>query len=163
MLDELTSHEDCINDKEANISFHRFMHNNKDDIDSKNYKKIKNLKIYAANNNGVESPHKIDDTIYISNAYMEEGRGMENMVKKYDNTAVFTSDSYLYEDADIQEIKDWKEYFVKLGVNSDNKDIIFNSVLPNLAEIKDKDIVSLLAGYYDYFHADGEWDDTLKN
>ena len=162
LLDELTSHEDCINDKEANISFHRFMHNNKDDIDSKNYKKIKNLKIYAANNNGVESPHKIDDTIYISNAYMEEGRGMENMVKKYDKTAVFTSDSYLYEDADIQEIKDWKEYFVKLGVNSDNKDIIFNSVLPNLAEIKDKDIVSLLAGYYDYFHADGEWDDTLK-
>ena len=42
---------------------------------------------------------------------MEEGRGMENMVKKYDKTAVFTSDAYLYEDADIQEIKDWKEYF----------------------------------------------------
>ena len=162
LLDDIKSLASSIEERNENISFHRFMLQNKDLITVPDYKKLNQLELIVVDDQGQESLKTISDALYISNVYMEPGKGMETMVKKYNKTAVFVSDAYLSEEADELETSAWKDYFVKLGVSSDNKDIIFNSVLPNLSEIKDKDIVSLLAQYYDYFHADGEWDNAIR-
>ena len=161
LLDDLKSLSNSIAERNENISFHRFMLQNKDEITSSDYKKLNQLELIAIDNQDRESLQNVNDALYISNVYMESGKGIEAMVKKYDETAVFISNAYLSEEADELEASAWREYFIKLGVNSDNKDIIFNSVLPNLSEIEDKDLVSLLANYYDYFHADGKWDNVL--
>lgn len=162
LLADIKSLASSIDERSGNISFHRFMLQNKEDITGSDYKDLKKLELLVVDNQDNESLQNINDALYISNVYMEPGKGMETMVKKYDKTAVFVSNVYLSEEADELESSAWRDYFIKLGVNSDNKDIIFNSVLPNLSEIKDKDIVSLLANYYDYFHADGEWDNALR-
>lgn len=162
LLKDINSIIESTEEKEQNISFHRFMVEHKDELTRTDYKQINKLEFYAVDSTEKECTHIIDEKLYISNAYMESGRGMESMVKKYDDTAFFTSDSYLKDKTNEEEIQLWKSYFIELGVNSDIKDIIFKSVLPNLADIKDKDIVSLLAGYYDYFHAEDEWEDCLQ-
>lgn len=163
LLNDTDALNESIEDKEQNISFHRFFVENKDELNKSDYKKIGELTIYAVNKDNEESIHDINEALYIADVYLEDGKGMESMVKKYDETAFFVSDAYLSDDADDQEEEAWKEYFIALGINSDNKDIIFNSVLPNLADIKEKNIVTLLAQYYDFFHEDGVWENALEN
>ena len=162
LLSDINSLKEIIAEKDENISFHRFMFAGRKKITNEEYKKLGELVLWAVDVEGNERSSEIDETLYISNDYMESGKGIETLVSKYDESALFTSAEYLGNDADDEATSAWKEYFVQMGVKSDNKDIIFNSVLPNLSEIYEKNIVSLLAGYYDYFHADDEWETNLN-
>ena len=162
LLSDINSLKEIIAEKDENISFHRFMFAGRKKITNEEYKKLGELVLWAVDVEGNERSSDIDEALYISNDYMESGKGIETLVSKYDESALFTSAEYLDNDADNDATSAWKEYFVQMGVKSDNKDIIFNSVLPNLADIYEKNIVSLLVGYYDYFHADDEWETNLN-
>jgi hypothetical protein len=161
LLDDIESINDCIENKEQNVAFHRFMLEHYDDLTKSDFKELSKVDIYAVDNDGEETPYEIDGSLYISDCYMDAGKGIEAMVKKYDSEAYFISSAYLDTEAENPQEEPWHDYFINLGISSDIKDIIFNSVLPNLSEIRDRNIVSLLANYYDYFHAEGEWEQRL--
>ena len=151
---------DSTSEKEQNVEFHRFMFSNKDDLTKTDYKTLKSIGIFAIDKDGDEDNHSLEDALYLADRYMEAGKGVETMVKKYDETACFISDAYLSEDSDEEDVEAWREYFVNLGARYNIHDIVFTSIVPNLADIKNKDIVSLLADYYDDFHAEGVWDEV---
>ena len=79
--------------------------------------------------------------LYISDIYQKDG--IESLVKKYDESASFVSKEYLEEDSDTSKLE-WYRLFKKLGLKSDNKDILFNSVIPNLSEIEDDAVLSMM-------------------
>ena len=79
--------------------------------------------------------------LYISDIYQKDG--IESIVKKYDESASFVSKEYLEEESDSCKLE-WYRLFKKLGLKSDNKDILFNSVIPNLSEIEDDAVLSMM-------------------
>ena len=149
--------KDCTSDKEQNIAFHRFVFSNKDDLTKSDFKALKSIGIFAIDNEGKEALHSLDDALYLADRYMEAGKGVETMVKNY-GKACFVSDAYLSDNSEKSDIEAWRDYFVSLGARYNIHDIVFTSILPNLADTKNKDIVSLLADYYDDFHAENVWD-----
>ena len=162
LLSDIDSLADSTSEKEQNVEFHRFMFSNKDNLTKTDYKTLKSIGIFAIDNDGEEENHSLEDALYLADKYMEAGKGVEAMVKKYDETACFISNAYLSEDTDEEDVEAWRDYFVSLGARYNIHDIVFTSIVPNLADIKNKDIVSLLADYYDDFHAEGVWDE-VKN
>ena len=160
LLSGIDSLVDSTSEKESNIEFHRFMFANKDDLTKTDYKALKSIGIFAIDNDGDEENHSLEDALYLADKYMEAGKGVETMVKKYDETACFISDAYLTEEADEEDIAAWRDYFVSLGARYNIHDIVFTSIVPNLADIKNKDIVSLLADYYDDFDSEDVWDEV---
>ena len=163
LLSDINLLNHYTSEKEQNIAFHRFMFSNKDDLTKTDFKTLKSIGIFAIDNDEYEELHYLDDALYLADKYMEAGKGVETMVKKYDETACFISDAYLTDDSKEEEIEAWRDYFVNLGARYNIHDIVFTSIVPNLADIKNKDIVSLLADYYDDFHADGVWEEVKDN
>ena len=161
LLSDVEALKEATSEKESNIEFHRFMFSNKDDLTKSDYKTLKSIGILAVDKNNEEEIHSLEDALYLADKYMEAGKGVETMVKKYDETACFISDAYLSdENTDEEDIAAWRDYFVSQGARYNIHDIIFTSIVPNLAEINNKDIVSLLASYYDDFHAEGVWEEV---
>ena len=158
LLSDIDSLVEYTSDKEPNIEFHRFMFSNKDYLTKTDYNTLKSIGIFAIDNDGEEENHSLGDALYIADKYMEAGKGVEAMVKRYDDTALFISEAYLSENIDEEDVEAWRDYFVNLGARYNIHDIVFTSIVPNLAFIKNRDIVSLLADYYDDFHAEGVWD-----
>jgi len=158
LLSDIDALSECTSEKEQNIAFHRFMFSNKDDLTKTDFKSLKSIGIFAIDKDENEELHSLDDALYLADKYMEAGKGVETMVKKYDETACFISDAYLSDDSEEEDVESWRDYFVCLGARYNIHDIVFTSIVPNLADIKNKDIVSLLADYYDDFHAEDVWD-----
>lgn len=71
--------------------------------------------------------------LYISDTY-QQGQ-IELLVTKYVKVAKFVSSSYI-ETANENEKVEWMKLFRKLGLKSDNKDILFSDILPKLATIE---------------------------
>mgnify|MGYP002624762702 CR=1 FL=1 len=163
LLSDVDSLADSTSEKEQNVEFHRFMFSNMDDLTKSDYKALKSIGIFAIDKDGEEDNHSLDDALYLADRYMEAGRGVETMVKKYDETACFISDAYISEDAEEEDVEAWRDYFVNLGARYNIRDIVFTSIVPNLSDIMNKDIVSLLADYYDDFHAEGVWDEVKSD
>lgn len=160
LLSNIDSLEECTSEKEQNIAFHRFMYSNKDDLTKTDFNTLKSIGIFAIDKDEDEELHSLNDALYLADKYMEAGKGVETMVKKYDETACFISDAYLSDESEETDIEAWRDYFVSLGARYNIHDIVFTSIVPNLADIKNKDIVSLLADYYDDFHAEDVWDEV---
>lgn len=81
------------------------------------------------------------ESLYISDVYQKDG--IEDLVKKYDKTVFFVSKSYLLEKGDTKD-EDWLKLFKKLGLKSDNKDILLNSILPNLDTLPQDSVVAMM-------------------
>ena len=81
------------------------------------------------------------NSLYISDVYQKNG--IESLVKKYDEAATFISDSYLEEDTDVNK-SEWLKLFKKLGLKFDNKDILLNSILPNLSTFEEDSVVTMM-------------------
>ena len=97
------------------------------------------IKLAADGDDGVYLDAK---ELYISDAYQKDG--IEALVRKYDKTAKFVSKDYLEEDSDSNK-QEWNKLFKKLGLRFDNKDILFNSVVPHLFEIEDEALDAVIA------------------
>lgn len=79
--------------------------------------------------------------LYIPDLYQKDG--IETLVKKYDEKALFVSKQYLENDSENYK-QEWLKLFKRLGLRYDNKDILFNSVLPHLSELEKDSVVSLM-------------------
>ena len=123
-----------IGDSENNVDFWRWIKAN-----SKSINDIENLKsLYFIDTDGV---CQYGNSLYISDVYQKNG--IESLVKKYDDAATFISDSYLEEDTDVNK-SEWLKLFKKLGLKFDNKDILLNSILPNLSTFEEDSVVTMM-------------------
>lgn len=81
-------------------------------------------------------------SLYISDTYQQEQ--IETLVTKYVKEAQFVSSSYI-ETANENEKAEWTKLFRKLGLKSDNKDILFSDILPKLSTIETESLDSVVA------------------
>ena len=81
-------------------------------------------------------------SLYISDTYQQEQ--IETLVTKYVKEALFVSSSYI-ETANENEKTEWTKLFRKLGLKSDNKDILFSDILPKLSTIETESLDSVVA------------------
>lgn len=81
-------------------------------------------------------------SLYISDTYQQEQ--IETLVTKYVKEAQFVSSSYI-ETANENEKAEWMKLFRKLGLKSDNKDILFSDILPKLSTIETESLDSVVA------------------
>ena len=80
--------------------------------------------------------------LYNSDTYQQEQ--IEALVTKYVKEAQFVSSSYI-ETANENEKAEWTKLFRKLGLKSDNKDILFSDILPKLSTIETESLDSIVA------------------
>lgn len=125
-----------IADISQNIDFWRYVKTNIKLIDSLDA--FINVKFIAE---GDLNADRIGSFLYISDAYQNDG--IESLVKKYDENALFVSKAYLEDDTESNK-QSWVKLFKKLNFKFDNKDILFKSVIPNLKDIQDDAVVSMM-------------------
>jgi len=122
--------------KENNIDFWQYIRKNLKAFESLDI--FKKIKLVAE---GEDNTQLYSHELYISDIY--QVGGIETLVKKYDETANFISVEYLEEDNEPNR-QEWLRFFKKLGLRFDNKDILFNSVLPKLAEIEEDSVIAMM-------------------
>ena len=81
------------------------------------------------------------DAVYFSDEYMN-GAGIEYLVQKYDEQALFISPDYIEEGDNVE---DWKKFWTLIGIKFEIVDILVETVIPNLANIDDEHLPRLLA------------------
>lgn len=145
---------------EKNIAFWRWI--------KKNYSKEEDIKafnifpIIAIDNEGSETYVEIlDNSVYISDEYMTTGKGLKYMVSKYYNNVLFIANLYLEEETeDIKTL--WKDFFEKLGVKTTIKELVFDKIIPNLADIEEQSLPQLLSDPKYIVEIEDNWD-NLKS
>lgn len=145
-----TSFTTLMNVNEYNIDFWRWIKSHLKEIES--FDELQHIQLI---DNKLQTDH-VGEELYISDKY--QANGIEALVKKYDEAALFVSDKYLEEDTE-QRKNEWLKLFKKLNLKSDNKDILFNSILPNLASFEDDAVVAMLTKHIKDLTS--SWDSVL--
>jgi hypothetical protein len=138
IVDSLVTNKDFSYNLENcsyNVGFWRWIKSNPKAID--NYDGLKTIRMVDADG----ATDCVCPELYISDTYQKDG--IESLVKRYDEGASFVSADYLDDDTETNK-NAWFKLFKKLGLKSDNKDILFNSILPNLADFEDDAVVAML-------------------
>lgn len=105
------------------------------------------LESESANIEPAQDTFKIlTNTIYASNHYLA-GEDIESFVKLNDKNALFVSDKYLTNKETPESIAKWKDFWKKVGIKNDYLSIIINTIIPNIATIKNKNLPNLFAQY----------------
>lgn len=125
-----------IADLNQNIDFWRYVKNNTKALEP--FDAFMYVKFTAE---GDLNADRLGYSLYISDAYQNDG--IETLVRKYDDNALFVSKAYLEDDTDNNK-QAWVRLFKKLQFKFDNKDILFKSVIPNLKDIQDDAVVSMM-------------------
>lgn len=81
------------------------------------------------------------DAVYFSDEYMN-GAGIEYLVLKYDEEALFISPNYI-EAGD--NVEDWNKFWTLVGIKFEIVDILVKTVIPNLTNINDEHLPRFLA------------------
>lgn len=124
-----------VNEVANSIDFWRWVKANQKQITSVD--KFKTISLLDKNNALTNSA-----SLYISDIYQQEQ--IEALVTKYVKTARFVSSSYI-ETVNENEKAEWMKLFKRLGLKSDNKDILFSDILPNLASLETDSLDSVIA------------------
>lgn len=125
---------DTLQDVKLNLEFWRWL---KDNVSEKSLEDLPLLPILLKNGT-------IDDssmTVYFSDEYLDR-TGIEASVKHFDKDASFLSPKYIQEGDDVKE---WKEFWIKMGIKHKIVDILTGSIIPNLSEIEDDGLPRLIA------------------
>ena len=122
-------------DTNNNVDFWRWVKANQKQITSVD--KFKTIPLLDKNDEPINSV-----LLYISDTYQQEQ--IESLVTKYVKEAKFVSSSYI-ETTNENEKVEWMKLFKKLGLKSDNKDILFSDILPKLATIETDSLDSVVA------------------
>ena len=125
-----------VSNNEYNLDFWRWIKSHLKEIDD-----FDDLQQVQLIDNKLQTDH-VGEELYIADKY--QANGIEALVRKYDEEALFVSEKYLEEETD-QCKNEWLKLFKKLNLKSDNKDILFNSILPNLASFEDDAVVAMLS------------------
>lgn len=147
-IDELKKN---LVDAENNIDFWRWIKQNYKDKASS----LKALPIIATNADNEERDYVLSsNSIYISDGLLPEGQYIESIVKKYYDDSLFVIPRYA-ENNTVAVKKTWRLFFEQLGVLSDQTELVFDQIIPNLSEIEDLGVPSMLAKARDYFKERG--------
>ena len=125
---------DTLQDEKLNLEFWRWLKNN---VSEKSLEDLPLLPILLKNGTIEDSSM----TVYFSDEYLD-GTGIEASVKRFDEDASFLSPKYIQEDDDI---KGWKDFWIKMGIKHKIVDILTVSIIPNLSEIEDDGLPRLIA------------------
>ncbi len=118
-----------------NVAFWRWVKVNQKQIASVD--KFKTIPLLDNNNALINCA-----SLYISDTYQQEQ--IETLVTTYVKEAQFVSSSYI-ETANENEKAEWMKLFRKLGLKSDNKDILLSDILPKLSTIETESLDSVVA------------------
>lgn len=123
-----------IQDADLNVKFWRWMKNNaKDDV----LEQLPTLPVLLKDGNIDNS----NEAVYFSDEYMH-GANIERFIKRFDENALFLSPNYIDED---DEVEDWKNFWIKIGIKHEMFDILVETVIPNLDDIDDEGLPMLFA------------------
>ena len=124
-----------LSDEKNNIDFWQWVRANQKQITSVD--KLREIPLLDKDKDLAKST-----SLYISDTYRQEH--VEALVTKYVKQAKFVSSSYI-EVTNEKEKAEWMKLFKKLGLKSDNKDIVFSDILPNLASLEAESLDSVIA------------------
>ena len=147
-IDEL---KENLANADSNIDFWRWIKQNcKDKVAS-----LRELPVIATNAENEERDYVLSsNSIYISDGLLPEGQYIESIVKKYYDDSLFVIPRYA-ENNTVAVKKSWRLFFEELGVLSDQTELVFDQIIPNLSEIEDLGVPSMLAKARDYFKERG--------
>lgn len=137
LTDNTSTFYSTIEDKDNNIKFWRWVKGCK--LADQTLANLPVLPIYLTTDEYVDS----DDTIYLSDDYIEEG-GLETIVTNYHPDASFVSSEYIAEEDNIDS---WKDFWVKLGVRFEMVDILIDTIDNRLSETDDAKLPATIAKY----------------
>lgn len=134
-------------DVESNIDFWRWIKINCQG----NISVLKDLPIIASDTEGKEHYYIIsENSIYMSDDLLPDGQYIESIVKKYYDSPLFVIPKYS-ESLTAASKKEWRKFFENLGVMSEQTELVFDQIIPNLSEIEDPGVPSMIAQAKDYF------------
>lgn len=134
-INEAAFNKSLNDDDEKNITYWRWLKANATDKQLQDRPKSLVLSKYSVPENATIG------TYYLADEYMGNA-GIEGTVRLYDDTAVFLSPRYIAEGDDISK---WKEFWTKIGIKSDVIDILKNSVVDRISEVKLPNLPRLIA------------------
>lgn len=126
-----------IEDNDNNIKFWRWVKGC--NLTDQTLGNLPVLPIYLTTDKYVDS----DDTIYLSDDYIEEG-GLETIVRNYHLDASFISSEYIAEEDNIDS---WKDFWVKMGLRFEMVDILIDTIDNRLSETDDVKLPATIAKY----------------
>ena len=97
--------------------------------------------------------------IYLSNKY-QPSSGIEAIVKKYASDALFVAPDYL-ENNTSSTVFGWVEFFKILGVKTTIVDLVFEKIIPSIAELEEDGLPDLLGQYYSEIQ--DRWDEVKED
>lgn len=133
LKDHAATFSETLQDKKLNIVFWRWLKSNVDKL----VKEASGLPVLLKNDTIVNS----NAPIYFSDEYLD-GAGIERYLGIFDPKAYFISPEYLAGDDDIKE---WKEFWEKVGVKYAIVDILHDTIIPHLDETYNETLPKLLA------------------
>lgn len=137
LTDNTDTFYSTIEDKDSNIKFWRWVKGCR--LADQTLASLPDLPIYLKTDEYVDS----DDTIYLSDEYIEEG-GLETIVIRYNPGASFISSGYIEESDNIDA---WKDFWVKMGVRFEMIDILIDTIDNRLPETDDAKLPATIAKY----------------
>lgn len=135
LTDNTDTFYSIIEDKDNNIKFWRWVKGCK--LADQTLANLPVLPVYLTTDEYVDS----DDTIYLSDSYIEEG-GLETIVTNYHPDASFVSSEYIAEEDNIDS---WKDFWVKMGVRFEMVDILIDTIDNRLSETDDAKLPATIA------------------
>lgn len=151
LLNNINELKENLADAENNIDFWRWIKQNcKEKAGS-----LKALPVIATNADNEERDYVLSsNSIYISDGLLPDGQSIESIVKKYYDDSLFVIPRYA-ENSTVAVKKSWRLFFEELGVLSDQTELVFDQIIPNLSEIEDYGVPGMLANAKDYFKERG--------
>lgn len=135
LIDNTDTFYSTIEDKDNNIKFWRWVKGCK--LAGQTLANLPVLPICLTTDEYVDS----DDTIYLSDDYIEEG-GLETIVTNYHPDASFVSSEYIAEEDTVDA---WKDFWVKMGVRYEMVDILIDTIDNRLSETDDAKLPATIA------------------
>ena len=137
LTDNTDTFYSTIEDKDNNIKFWRWVKGCK--LADQTLANLPVLPVYLTTDEYVDS----DDTIYLSDDYIEEG-GLETIVTNYHPDASFVSSEYIAEEDNVDT---WKDFWVKMGVRFEMVDILIDTIDNRLSDTDDAKLPATIAKY----------------
>lgn len=137
LKDHAATFSETLQDKKLNIVFWRWLKSNVDKL----VKEASGLPVLLKNDTIINS----NAPIYFSDVYLD-GDGIEHYLGLFDPNAYFISPEYLAEGDDVKE---WKDFWEKIGVKYAIVDILHDTIIPHLDETYDESLPKLLADHRD--------------
>lgn len=145
-------------DKDKNIDFWRWIILN----NPSKSEELRKLPIIVKDNNGREFFKSPESTfIYMSDAYMQDECFIEDFVKEYISDALFVSSDYLAVELGLPMSK-WYSFWINLDISAEVSRIIIDNILPDLKNIENDNLPSLLFSNWAFLKGKGKSYSDLK-